>query len=97
MCRRPLPMRWLELRGVHPRWTQALLLDELITRKLWDETRPSRSTSYRFARDSNLMHDPHLIAAEPVRPFEFDQFGHMWTADLMHGPKLYAGKRKHKS
>jgi len=86
-----------ELRLAHPRWTLALLLDELIHRKLWDETRPSRSTLYRFARDSNLMRDPHLLAVEPVRPFEFDQFGQMWTADFMHGPKLYAGRKKHKS
>jgi putative transposase len=64
---------------------------------LWDETRPSRSTLYRFARDNNLMRDPHLVAAEPVRPFEFDQFGQMWTADFMHGPKLYEGKKKRKS
>jgi putative transposase len=86
-----------ELRREHQRWTLALLLKELVARKLWDETRPSRSTLYRFARDNNLMRDPHLVAAEPVRPFEFDQFGHMWTADFMHGPKLYEGKKKRKS
>jgi transposase InsO family protein len=86
-----------ELRRAHQRWTLALLLKQLVSRKLWDETRPSRSTLYRFARDNNLMRDPHLVAAEPVRPFEFDQFGQMWTADFMHGPKLYAGKKKRKS
>jgi transposase InsO family protein len=86
-----------ELRRAHQRWTLALLLKQLVARKLWDETRPSRSTLYRFARDNNLMRDPHLVAAEPVRPFEFDQFGQMWTADFMHGPKLYAGKKKRKS
>lgn len=86
-----------ELRREHPRWTLALLLQKLVTGKLWDETRPSRSTLYRFARDNNLMRDPHLIAIEPVRPFEFDKFGQMWTADFMHGPKLYADKKKRKS
>jgi putative transposase len=86
-----------ELRRAHPRWTLSLLLDELIHRKLWDETRPSRSTLYRFARHSNLMRDPHLNVVEPLRPFEFDQFGQMWIADFMHGPKLYAGRKKHKS
>ena len=64
-----------ELRRAHPRWTLALLLDELIHRKLWDETRPSRSTLYRFARDSNLMRDPYMNFVEPMRPFDFDQFG----------------------
>jgi transposase InsO family protein len=86
-----------ELRQVHPRWTLALLMRELIVRRLWDETRPSRSTLYRFARDNNLMRDPHLNVAEAVRPFEFDKFGQMWIADFMHGPKLYAGRKKRKS
>lgn len=93
----PIADAMLELRRAHQRWTLALLLKELVACKLWDETRPSRSTLYRFARDNNLMRDPHLVAAEPVRPFEFDKFGHMWTADFMHGPKLYAGKKKRKS
>jgi transposase InsO family protein len=87
----------IELRQIHPRWTLALMLRELVERKLWDETRPSRSTLYRFARNNNLMRDPHLTTAEVVRPFEFDKFGQMWIGDFMHGPKLYAGKKKHKS
>jgi transposase InsO family protein len=93
----PIADAMFDLRRAHQRWTLALLLKELVARKLWDETRPSRSTLYRFARDNNLMRDPHLVAAETVRPFEFDQFGHMWTADFMHGPKLYEGKKKRKS
>jgi hypothetical protein len=52
---------------------------------------------FAFALNNNLMHDPHLIVVEPVRLFEFDKFGLMWTADFMHGPKLYASKKKHKS
>jgi transposase InsO family protein len=82
------------LRQAHPRWTVALILRELVVLKLWDETQPSRSTLYRFARDNNLMRDPHLGAVEVVRPFEFEKFGQMWTADFMHGPKLYMGKKK---
>jgi len=86
-----------ELRKAHPRWTLALLLRELVVRRLWDETRPSRSTLYRFARNNNLMRDPQLATTEVVRPFEFEKFGQMWTADFMHGPKLYEGKKKRKS
>ncbi len=86
-----------ELRQAHPRWTLALMLQQLVALKLWDETRPSRSTLYRFARNNNLMRDPHLTTVEVVRPFEFERFGQMWTADFMHGPKLYAGKKKRKS
>ena len=87
----------IELRQAHPRWTLALILRELVALKLWDETRPSRSTLYRFARNNNLMRDAHLITIEVVRPFEFDKFGEMWIGDFMHGPKLYEGKKKCKS
>jgi transposase InsO family protein len=87
----------VELRKAHTRWTLALILQELVERRLWDETRPSRSTLYRFARNNNLMRDPHLASAEVARPFEFEKFGQMWIADFMHGPKLYEGKKKRKS
>jgi transposase InsO family protein len=89
--------KMIELRHAHPRWSLALMLRELVALNLWDETHPSRSTLYRFARDNNLMRDPHLTTVEVVRPFEFDKFGQMWTADFMHGPKLYVGKKKRKS
>lgn len=87
----------IELRQTHPRWTLALMLRELVALRLWDETHPSRSTLYRFARNHNLMRDPHLATTEVVRPFEFEKFGQMWTADFMHGHKLYQGKKKRKS
>ena len=89
--------KMIKLRKKHPRWTLALVLQELVALKLWDETRPSRSTLYRFARNNNLMRDPHLATVEVVRPFEFAKFGQMWTADFMHGPKLYQGRKKRKS
>lgn len=93
----PLADAMFELRKEHPRWTLALLLQELVELKLWDETHPSRSTLYRFARAHNLMRDPHLNTVETVRPFAFDNFGQMWTADFMHGPKLWADNKKKKS
>jgi transposase InsO family protein len=89
--------KMVELRKAHPRWTLALMLRELVALNLWDETRPSRSTLYRFARDHNLMRDPHLTTVEVLRPFEFERFGQMWIADFMHGPKLYEDKKKRKS
>lgn len=93
----PIAEEMFELRHAHPRWTLALILRELVILKLWDEIRPSRSTLYRFARDKNLMRDPHLKTIEVVRPFAFEKFGQMWIADFMHGPKLYEGKKKRKS
>lgn len=93
----PIADEMFALRQAHPRWAVALILRELVALKLWDETRPSRSTLYRFAREKNLMRDPHPGAVEVIRPFEFEKFGQMWTADFMHGPKLYKGKKKRKS
>ena len=93
----PIAEAMIELRQTHPRWTLALMLRELVVLKLWDETHPSRSTLYRFARNHNLMRDPHLATIEVVRRFEFEKFGQMWIADFMHGPKLYEGKKKRKS
>ena len=86
-----------ELRKDHPRWTLALLLRQMVQKKLWDETTPSRSVLYRFARANDLMRDPHLNLAQIVRPFSYDKFGQMWTADFMHGPKLWVEKKKKKS
>lgn len=85
-----------DIRAKHPRWTLALVLDELVERKLWDQTRPSRSVLYRFARAHNLMRDPHLKSAAHVRPFEYEKFGQLWLADFMHGPKLCIGGKKRK-
>lgn len=86
-----------ELRLAHPHWTLALLLEQLVALKIWDEISPSRSTLYRYARENNLMRDPHLKPVGVVQPFEFETFGQMWTADFMHGPKLYEDKNKRKS
>lgn len=86
-----------KLRKDHPRWTLALLLRQLVEHKLWDETTPSRSVLYRFARANNLMRNPLLNPAQILRPFSYDKFGQMWTADFMHGPKLWAAKKKKKS
>ena len=86
-----------ELRKEHPQWTLALLLRQVVQRNLWDETTPSRSVLYRFARANNLMRNPHLNPAQIVRPFSYDKFGQMWIADFMHGPKLWVENKKKKS
>lgn len=86
----------VELRKQHPRWTLALMLEQLIEDKIWNGKKPSRSVLYRFANANNLMRDPHLESIDIVRPFEFERFGQLWIADFMHGPKLFVGKKKRK-
>jgi hypothetical protein len=85
------------LRGEHPRWTLALLLETLVEKGVWDGKTPSRSVLYRYARAHNLMRDPHLASPKNRRTFQFEHFGQLWTADFMHGPKLQVGRKKRKS
>jgi transposase InsO family protein len=83
------------LRAEHPGWTLALLLEEMITKKLWDGKRPSRSVLYRYAGEHNLKRNPQK-AQEPSRTFQFEHFGQLWIADFMHGPALVIKRKKRK-
>jgi putative transposase len=85
------------LRDKHPRWTVSRMLDQLVKDLLWNKRIPSSSSLYRYAREHNLGRDPHLKTERSPRPFEFTNFGQMWTADFMHGPRLWVNKRKRKT
>ena len=86
-----------ELRQEHPRWTLARMLGKLIDEKLWDMVNPSRATLYRFAGTCNLHRDPHLEKHIPARPFAYQDFGQLWMADFLHGPKIRIRGRKRKT
>ena len=85
------------IRNDHPRWTLARLLQHLIETGQWNGVSPSRATLYRFARGRNLQRDPHRNPAPNARPFAYEAFGNLWTADFLHGPKLRFGKDRRKS
>jgi transposase InsO family protein len=89
--------RLMELRQEHPRWTLARMLTKLVEEKLWDMVNPSRATLYRFAGTSNLHRDPHLVQHTPARPFAYQDFGQLWMADFLHGPKIRVKGRKRKT
>ncbi len=86
-----------ELREKHPRWTVAKMLEELLKLGVWDGRKPSQSTIYNFCTLRNLKRDSHLSNKDSFRSFEYDLFGALWTADFMHGPKLWHGKYKKKT
>jgi transposase InsO family protein len=87
--------RLAELRQEHPRWTLARMLDQLVNEKVWDMVHPSRATLYRFAGTANLHRDPHLVQHTPARPFVYQDFGQLWMADFLHGPKIrLKGKKR---
>ncbi len=82
------------LRTEHPRWRLSILFKHLRQTGLWDGLDPSRSALYRFCKDNKLGRSPQ--PADPRRAFAFTAFGQLWSADFLHGPKLWCGKRKAK-
>jgi putative transposase len=82
-----LAVRIVELRTEHPRWTLARILARLIEEGRWNMVNPSRATLYRFALSRNLQRDPHL-APMPAQAFAYQDFGQLWSADFLHGPKI---------
>jgi hypothetical protein len=82
-----LAERIVELRTEHPRWTLARILAQLIEERRWNMVNPSRATLYRFALSRNLQRDPHL-APLPAQAFAYQDFGQLWSADFLHGPKI---------
>ncbi|WP_028582130.1 DDE-type integrase/transposase/recombinase [Desulfogranum japonicum] len=92
-----LATRLRELRLEHPRWTVARMLNQLVEEKLWDTNTPSRATLYRFAGTRNLHRDPHVVRHSPAKPFAYQEFGQLWSADFMHGPKIRVQGNKRKT
>ena len=83
------------LREEHPRWTLAVLFRRLLEEKLWNGRSPSGAALYRFCRASGLERKPSLEG--DCRSFAFEDFGNLWIADFLHGPKLLINKQKRKT
>ncbi len=84
----------IQLRKDHPRWTFALMLENVRKTGQWNGTKPSRPTLYRWGSLKNLMRDPHPDTA--ARSFEYGGFGGLWMCDFLHGPRVYVGKERRK-
>lgn len=83
------------LREEHPRWTLAVLFRRLLEEKVWNGNSPSGASLYRFCRVSGLERKPALEGDR--RSFAFEDFGNLWIADFLHGPKLLINKQKRKT
>jgi len=94
----PLSMQTslINLRQSHPESTVKKLLDKLKEQNLWDGRCPSRNSLYRFASVNEITRKPSKHS-EPVRSFEFPNFGNLWSADFLHGPKVIMGRKRPKS
>lgn len=81
------------LRKNHPNWTLAKMLERLLYESVWNGIKPSRATLYRFASANKLLANSSKTSNTASRSFAFSNFGQLWSADFMHGPKLRHGKR----
>jgi len=86
-----------QLRSDHPKWTLAKVLEKLLGTGVWNGIRPSRATLYRFAKANKLMKTVSKSNNPASRSFAFANFGQLWLADFMHGPKLRDGRRLKKA
>jgi len=80
------------LRKDHPNWTLAKIFDKLLQNGLWNGIKPSRATLYRFTAANKLHRNPAKARTTARRSFAFSNFGQLWVADFMHGPKLRCGR-----
>ena len=86
------------LRGQNPHYTTERLLRELVEAGQWTGKRPSRSAFYRFAETHGLGRvPPGAEAPREAHAFAFAEFGQMWIADFLHGPKVRQGRQLHKT
>ena len=88
-----LQKKFIDLRKKYPSWTTKRILKKLKRAKAWGGRTPSPASFYRFAAQNNLKRNPSS-PPDSVSPFEFEEFGDMWMADFMHGPKLVQGTRR---
>jgi transposase InsO family protein len=86
----------ITLRKQHPAWTIKRILGQLQTNGLWNGTVPSINSIYRFTSNHKLGRNP-ATPQKPVSSFEYPNFGDLWMADFLHGPKVRVGRIQKKA
>jgi len=89
---KPLADAMATLRADHPKWTLTKVLEKLLDTGIWNGIKPSRATLYRFATANKLLKAPADPGNRASRSFAFENFGQLWLADFMHGPRLRDGR-----
>jgi hypothetical protein len=83
---------------LHPQFTTGRLIKILTESGVLKGNECSQSAIYRFAKLQGLKRVP--IGAQAIKEaqaFEHTEFGNMWTADYMHGPKVRIGRMMRKT
>jgi hypothetical protein len=65
---------------------------------VWNGVYPSRSALYRFAINNGLKRKRlGAVAIQESHAFAYENFGQLWVADFMHGPKVRVGRQLKKT
>lgn len=87
-----------KLRAMHPQFTTGRLVKMLSEAGILKGRKCSQSAIYRYAKSQGLKRVPvGAQAIKEARAFEYAEFGNMWTADFLHGPKVRVGRMMHKT
>lgn len=85
------------LREKHPTLTTKRLLSLAHEQGSWNGVRPSRSAIYRAVAARGLQkRKADDRSPQAAKAFAYSEFGQMWTADFLHGPKVRIGNKLQK-
>ena len=84
-----------EERIKYPAWTIKRIMLSLEKKKVWNSKKPSLTSIYRFSKNHKLNRNP-VKPVEESRSFEYANFGELWVADFLHGPKVKVGRTEKK-
>jgi len=79
----------------HPAWTIKRIMLNLKKKSVWNGRKPSSTSIYRFTKSHKLNRNP-IKPVEESRSFEYEDFGELWVADFLHGPKVKVGRTEKK-
>jgi transposase InsO family protein len=86
----------IDLRNKNPHWSVQLILDEVLTKGIWNGIDPSKATIYRWCGAKGLLRSKNKKDLHGTA-FEFSAFGALWISDHLHGPKVLVQGRKRKT
>jgi putative transposase len=79
-------------RKEHPFWTVKRILRQLRDTGVWDGRKPGWSSFYRFVTVHGLRRNLDTLQPQTeVHSFEYPNFGDLWMADFLHGPRVRIG------
>ena len=87
----------LSIKAEHPSWSvRQVIAGAVASGHLPDGVRPAHSTVHRLLRAEGLMSKPTATSdGADRRRFSYRSAGQLWMSDVMHGPTVGDGTRRH--